>query len=316
MKKRKINLQLFSDGGGAAAGASGAGSDGGMAVTESGVNASPEANGDDLSKVIYGKADEELTTPDTKDAPQSLTAEDKTKAFENMIKKNGEYHEEFAKKTQDIIDKRFAKSKQLEDRLNAHTPIMELLSMKYGIDANDPKAILEAIEADDSLFEQQAYEQGLTTEKYREMLKLERENRELKAAREAREAETASNEIYAKWESDANAMCQKYGIQNFDLSVESQNPDFTRLLASGVDLETAYMVIHRDDVMNSAMAVSARETKKALVNNLQTMSMRPNESATISSANNAIFKSDPSKFSDKDMDEIIRRVANGERIVL
>lgn len=308
-------MQLFGEGGAASAGAAATGTDGGMAAT-SGVSDSPESNGsEDLSKVIYGKSDQDLANPNIEgEKSPTPNPEDKAKTFENMIKKNGEYHEEFTKRTQDIIDKRFKQTKQLEDQINSFSPIMDVLSMKYGIDAKDIEGLTKAIQADDSLIEEEAFKQGLTAEQYRYQRQIEKENEALKAAREQADQDQAMQRSFAQWQSQADEMCAKYGIENFDLSIEAQNPDFVRLLGNGIDLETAYMVIHRNEVINNAMSVAARETKKAVVNNISQRASRPSESGVDSSGTNSIFKVDPSKFTNADLDEVKRRVQAGEKI--
>lgn len=313
--KTKFNLQLFAEGGaGAGASTGDAGANGGTA--EAGVEgASPAAqSGEDLSNVIYGKSQQELTQPEQE--PTTQAPEDKAKLFREMVKKGGEYHDEFSKISQDMINKRFKASKALEEQLQKTNGIMSTLAAKYGVDPSDIEGLSKAIEADDSLYQEQAYKEGLSVEQYREKLSLQRELANLKAAEEEQKRQQRSDEIYANWLSESQSMVQKYGIQNFDLAEEMRNENFTNLLAAGVDFESAYKSIHFDDMLNGAMAQTASNVEQAVVNKIASRAQRPAENGTQSSTSTEVFKPDPNKWSDRDIDEVIRKVHRGEQIYL
>lgn len=309
--KKRINLQLLSEGG-AGASAAGAG-DSGAATGVEGGSPVPQDEGGDLSNVVYGKSEQALTQPNVTTASNN-TVEDRQKAFDEMVKKGGEYSEQFNKRTQDIINKRFKETKGLEEKIHSYDPIMQTLSAKYGVDASDIEGIAKALESDNSMFEEQAYKEGLTPEQYRQKLALERENAELKKAEEDRRSLEASNKIYAGWVEDAQALSQKYG-REIDLSIECQNPDFTKLLGDGVSLEAAYNAIHYEEMLNGAMAATATHVEQALVNSISSRAGRPVENGAQSS-NTQVFKSDVNNFTDEDMKEIARRVEAGEKIYL
>jgi hypothetical protein len=304
--EKLFNLQLFAEGGGAPAGGEAGGT-----VTTGVEGGSPEPQGEDLSKVIYGKSVEDVANPqgDTTKPP-----EDKTKTFENLIKKGGEYEKEFSKRTQDIINKRFKETKQLQEQLNSRTPIMETLARKYGLKADDAEGILKALDSDTAMYEKAAFDEGLTVEQYREREQLRRENAQLKAAEDELKQREQSQRIYAQWEQESNDFAQKYGIKDFDLATEAQNPEFTRLLANGISIEAAYKAIHFDDMMNGAMAQTADSVSKALASRVATRANRVSENGVDSQNNNSIFKSDVNKLTDADLAEICRRVKNGDKV--
>ncbi len=301
--------------GGAGTGASigEAGSNGSGAAT-SGVAGDPPESQGDLSYVIYGKTDQALAQPkDDVSTANDIKPEDRQKLFENMIKKGGEWHEEFAKKSQSIIDKRFAQTKGLQEQLKSYDPIMQTLAAKYGVDAKDVDAVVKALENDTSLFEEQAFKEGLTPEQYRQKLTLERENAELRAAEEARKAQIQSEQIYSQWLNDAQALGEKYG-RDIDLAAECENKDFTDLLKAGVQFEAAYKAIHADEMLNGAMAYTAQKVNQALANKAaSTANNRPLENGSLSSSTQ-VFKTDVNSLTDEDMKEIARRAEAGERI--
>lgn len=310
--KHKIVLQLFADGG---AGASAAGSEGaGTGVAANVAGDSPVSQqGGDLQNVVYGKSNPDLTQPEGADK-STMSPEDKQKYFENMIKKGGEYHDQFSKYFQAEFNRRHKESKGLEEQLKSYDPIMQTLSAKYGVDASDIKGLTKALENDNSLFEEAAFKEGLSPEQYRQKLTLERENAELKAAVEKREAEERSNQIYKQWQDDALALGQKYG-REIDLAAECENPEFTNLLANGVQFEAAYNAIHIDEMLNGAMAATAANVEQALVNKVTSRAQRPSENG-IESSSTKVFKADVDKFTDADMKEIRRRVEAGAKIAL
>lgn len=311
MKRRKMNLQLFAEGGAAGAASATGSESGGTATTGVEGDVPGSQKGEDLSKVIYGKSNQ----PDVADPNSDPTKsqEDKTKAFDEMIKKGGQYAEEFNKRAQDIINKRFRETKQLEEQLKSHNPIMEMLASKYGVDPKDSDAILKALDNDTSMYEQAAFDEGLSVEQYKERESLRRENARLKEAEEEAKARQHSQEIYANWLKEAEDFSQKYAIKDFDLAVETQNPEFTRMLANGIGIETAYKAIHFDDMLGGAMAATADNVSKALANRVSSRAERPSENG-IDQGNSSIFKQDVNKLNDADIEEIIKRVKNGEKI--
>lgn len=312
--RNKINLQLLSEGGASAGAATSVANtaEGGAATGVHGD--SPVSQGDDLSNVVYGKStNQDVANPTDIDSPEDINPADLQKAFDDMVKKGGKYADAFNKRTQDIINKRFKETKGLEETLKSHDVIMQLLSAKYGVDAKDSKALEDAINKDTSMFEEAAFKEGLTVEQYRDKIQLEQENARLKAAQEEAAAQANADQIYAGWLKEADALVQKYGLTNFDMAAEMENPEFTQLLGAGASFEAAYKTVHFDDMLGGAMAQTAQNVSQAMVNKIQSRSRRPAENG-IESASGKIFKSDPSKFTVKDLDEIKRRVAAGEEI--
>ena len=316
--KHKFNLQLLADGGGASTGAStseGTGESSG-AVT-GGMRDVPGSQGeDDLSNIEFGVSmqSQEVAQPEVKgdNTTKTPTEAELQQTFDEMIKKGGQWHDQFDKRTQDILNKHFKETKKLEKTLESHNEILGVLAAKYGLDASDSEGILKAVNADDSLFEAAAFEEGLTTEQYRNKLKLEQENKALKAAQEEAARNTNAEQIYAGWLKDADAVSKKYGV-DIDLAAEIENPDFTNLLSNGISFEAAFKTVHFDDIVNGAMATTASQVEKAIVNNITSRQARPAENGT-QSASGKIFKSDPSQLTDAELDECIRRVARGAQI--
>ncbi len=311
---RFIDLQFFADGGADGAGAASGDANAGGEAAAGVKGDSPASQGkEDLSNVIYGVSAKE-SVADSKDGDNATAPEvDKSKAFENMIKKGGEYAEEFNKRTQDIINKRFKETKGLQEQLKSHNDILETLALKYGVKADDVEGIKKAIEADESLYEEAAFKEGLSVQQYRDKLALEKENQRLREAEEHRAQVENSNRIYAQWVEEGNNFAQRYGITNFDLAAECENPEFTRLLSDGIGVESAYKVIHMDDMIGGAMAKTAEQVTQNMARNISRRASRPSENGLVSS-NTSTMKTDVNKLTNNDIDEIMKRVRVGDTI--
>ena len=302
-----INLQLFAEGGGdGGTGAEGAtGASATAAVSQNkGVKSNP------LADVQYGIQPTTIakeTTP-AAEVVENPT-EDRNAKFEALIK--GEYKDLYDARVQDTVQKRLKSSKETVDRYNELTPTIEALAKKYGVDPSDIKALNKAIEDDDSYYEQEALEKGLTVEQLKEIRKMEKENADLKKQMEEANREENAKKIYAKWMEEADTTKQVY--PSFDLRTEMQNPKFVDLLRSNIDVRTAYEVIHKDDIIAGAMQFTAKKVEQNLTNKIIANGARPSENGN-SSQGASVTKSDVSTLTRADRAEIARRVARGEKI--
>lgn len=236
-------------------------------------------------------------------------ADDRVAEFEKLIK--GEYKDLYDARVQDTIQKRLKSSKETVDRYNALTPTIELLSRKYGVDANDAEALNRAIEEDDAYYEDEALEKGITVEQLKSIKKMERENADLKRQMQEQSVRENADRIYASWMEQSDALRQVY--PGFDLNAELSNQRFVDLLKNNIDVRTAYEVIHKDEIIPAAMQFTARQVEQKITNKILAGGARPIENGLMSQSS-AVVKSDVSQLSKEDRAEIIRRVARGERI--
>lgn len=306
-----MNLQLFAEGG-AAAGGDGAGEGTGVTAPAAGVS-KKGAKGNPLANVVYGKQESApaAEVQKTEPAVTEPAVVDRHAEFEKMIK--GDYKEAYDKRVQETVQKRLKGAKETEERLTAMNPLLDILSARYGVDGTDTAALVKALEADNSFFEQAAIEKNMDTQQYREMMLLKTENARLKNQNAEQERQERMNKQYAVWERQAAEARNIY--PNLDMNVESQNPQFRQLLLAGVDVGTAYMVIHKDDVMAGAMQHTAKTVEQKLANKIAAGNSRPAENGT-SNQSAAVIKDDPSKWTKADREEVRRRAARGEKIYL
>lgn len=296
---RHINLQLFAEGGDGGTGADGAMADGGLATSRTAKNS--------LADVKYGIQDSAPNAEvqsETVDNGVDLDAE-----FEELIK--GKYKDQYNKRTQDTIQKRLKSTKETVDRYNELAPTLEMLARKYGVEATDIKALNQAIEEDDSYYEEEALEKGITVEQLKSIRKMERENADLKRQMQEERTRENADRLYQSWLNQAEQIKGIY--PSFTLEAEMQNPRFTDLLRNGIDLRTAYEVLHKDEIIPAAMQFTAQNVQQKLTNKIIANGARPTENG-INSQSTAVVKSDVSQLTKADRAEIIRRVARGEKI--
>lgn len=322
MKKKRFNIQLFADGAdGAGSGTAESGSaTAGSAETNEGI-ASPVKGRKtgSLANVVYGRQEEtsddysKETGLQTEKKVTEKTAEMRDVEFENLIK--GEYKDEFNRRMSKIVQGRIGDTKEMQKQNEAVKPILDMLSKKYGVEVSNIDDLRKAVEDDNSFYQDEAARRGLSVEQVKAMHKMENENEQLRIALETREKQEQGEKIYKQWMEEGSQMAEKYGISNFDFAVEAQNPEFTKLLSSGVSVEGAYKAIHFDEMLGGAMAATAQNVKKSVANNIASRAARPVEGA-VSSQPGVIVKSDVNKFTKADRAEIARRVNNGEVIKL
>lgn len=281
-----LDLQLFAEGG---SGDGGTGSEGTTGATEAAA----------VSQTSITDAD-----------GTTATNIDRKAEFEKLIK--GEYKDLYDERMQDTVQKRLKGQKEIVDKYNALSPMFETLSKKYGVDASDPEAIMKAIEEDDSYYEEEALEKGISVEHLKEIRKMERENAELKKLRDEQNAKEAAEKRVAGWMEESKQVKAIY--PQFDLRSEMQNSKFVDLLrVPGVDVRTAYELTHKDEIIAGAMQFTAKTVEKKIADKIAANGARPTENG-LSSQSASLTKSDVSQLSKADILDLQRRIARGEKI--
>lgn len=264
--------------------------------------------------VAYGKQPTPTSSPQdgggelprAEDASQPQVRRAK---FDELIK--GEFKDLYDARVQSIVKDRLGDVKQMKAKLASVSPVLELLAQRYGLDTEDPDALLEAVEQDDAYWEQAADEVGMTVEQYRAMQKLERENQRLRQVQEVTLREEAVTRKVQEWEEQGRALQETY--PDFDLQGECRNPQFVSLLRNGVDVKTAYEVLHMDEIKHGVAAGAAKAAERAVTATIQAKGMRPTENGAVGQGG-ILVKDDVTKLTRADRAEIIRRVARGEKI--
>ena len=223
--------------------------------------------------------------------PQSEPPAQDSGEFEQLIK--GRFKAEYDARVKSILQQRLKGSRETVEKFKALEPTLALLEKKYGVAAGDYGALERAISQED--------EQANDTAR--------------QAARQqehAQRVQAGAGRILEGWLRDGEEIRRVY--PSFDLRQEMQNPQFTRLLQSHVDLQTAYEIVHKDEIIPAAMAYAAKTVERKLAQNLRSAGSRPTENG--SGGGGVLLGNSVSRMSRKEIAEVCRRVERGERISL
>ena len=210
-------------------------------------------------------------------------AADSETRFSELI--SGEYRDEFTKRTQAIIDKRFKETKRLEGEREQLGPILDDMYRRYGVEQGDINSLAQAYNAH---------------------------------AEKSRNAEQSAQERakgdVARWLEQGKELKSIY--PSFDFAAEAKGSrEFVRLLASGVPVRTAYEVLHKDQILGQAMEYTAKKVSEQVVKGIEARGMRPAENG-VSSGSGLVGRIDVNALSPNDIMDILKQVEKGAQISL
>lgn len=111
-----------------------------------------------------------------------------------------------------------------------------------------------------------------------------------------------------KWHAEGEAVKEMY--PEFDLAEEMKNRDFFSLCYKGIGLADAYLIVHKDEIVRSAMEYAASELMKSGAMRAGGKRMREGMLSVSDVPDNS------KKLSKSERKELIRRTERGERVVL
>ena len=203
--------------------------------------------------------------------------------FNQLI--NGRFKNEFTRKTQAIIDKRFKETKILEEYRDKVSPAITTLMKKYNISPGEEEKLTEYLNRADE--ETPSVEGGNS---HRARLK----------------------ERIGGWIRESRLL--KEDIPDFDLRKElKSNKLFSKLLMSGMSVGSAYEVVHKDEILSDAVNLTAQRVRKQVVDNIQVKGMRPVENG-VSSDSAVVTSVDVNSLTSRDILKILKQVENGANV--
>lgn len=202
---------------------------------------------------------------------------------------SGKFKEQFTKKTQAIIDKRFKETKNLEEYRDKVSPIMASLMEKYGISEGEEDSLLEKIQNSE---EQRQNENPQS---------VQNEDR-IGALRQRADG----------WARESIELKNTY--PDFDLRKELRgNKLFATLLMGGAPVRAAFETVHRDELLSGAMAYTADKVREEVVRSIESKGRRPLENG-VSSESAVVTALDVNSLTSKDILKILKEVENGADI--
>ncbi len=204
-------------------------------------------------------------------------------------------------------------AKTAKAQLEAFSPMLTTLAARYGLDASDPAAIAEAVEADASFLEDVAAEKGMSVPEYKEHMAQRKELDELRAFKKRTEDQQDTDRRIQLWKQQEQQAQATFPGLNLAAELEGpQGEDMLKLLYQGWPVEQAYKMLHVDDLVSGAMQRTAQDVRKKTVDDIRANGMRPPEGGRSASA--VSTRVDVSKLTKAQRDEYARRAERGERI--
>lgn len=314
-----LNLQLFAEGGEATGGTTGAaegtaqaqqagvkGFDAAAAIEEYRESRKPKGKAFDAVK-YQAKA----PLPTAEQTPAAETAPARL-SFKDLIK--GDYKIEADEYIQATIQDRLKKSKGLEQTMKSLTPALEALITSKGLKAGDYETLASSILKDASLYEEEALKQGVPVENVMQIAQLQRQAEESQAKLQQIEAEAQAARYVTELVKQGEELKQRY--PNFDLRQEMQDEKFRSLVAgpAALQLEDAYWVIHRNDLMRQTASQVSQQTKADVSRSIQSGAFRPMESAARPNGVTPNVKADPANLTHEEIQQYKERARRKESI--
>ena len=342
---KKLNLQLFAEGGGDG-GAAGDGAEAAPAVQAPELRPAQErlakrsrpgktakAAGNAISPAMSaeggadapqnGEPSAEETTGEAQqqEEPKQADPAQKRRAFGQLMQ--GEYAAEF----EEAMQRAAQLAVQSVQENPAVKGLLEALGEAYGIDAGNAEnleALTEAVKSgkvkNDEYYETLAAERGISVKTAREMDRMESElqraNAEKQRAEQVRQAaehQQRAAAVRAQWEAEAARLKVKYPA--FELDEVLNNPSVADMIRRGIGLEAAYRAAYFDQLMEASTARTAQQVEQGVTARIQQRAQRPAENGA-HPGGAAEMKVDVAHMTAKQRAELAKRARRGERIVL
>jgi len=338
MKSFEMNLQYFAEEGAAAGG----GESAGAATAETGTNIPVQA-GDTLAdgtkvgstrvaaamekqmqrhpelRKVYGRggqpapAQQAANPADAQAAQQAQQGQPEAEADPQSrweALKKGEFAEQYGKDVQKAIQERFRNQKNLQGELDKLEPALKVLRERAGVESNED--LVAHIMDDDSIYEEEANEAGMTVEAYKNFLQFKQEHDEHVRAEQEQQFREGVRQHYMKLAEQAAAMKQRFPELNLDKELE--NETFRRMTAPdiGLSVEDAYYAVHHKELAPQMMAYGMQRAKDQMAQNIMANSNRPREGGLGNQGNAAAdMKVDPRQMSRNERDALRKRIHSG-----
>ena len=285
LKKLKLDLQLFGEGGDGGDGGS-AGSIGEGVGEESGEKI--PASIPEKARKYYQQAMEKTSSKSKKADTTQPTNESKAtekRSYEDLIKSE-EYKEDHKAYMDKTISDRLKKYKGMEENLGKQKALLEVVANKYGVNPDDDNflsVLQEKIDADDSYYENYAMEHDISAEEARRIVTMERKVKQADAEKAEQEKQEQMRQHIMLVRQ--NAEKTKAQFPDFDLDTAMQDEKFRRLcFATNGDTTAAYTACNYGRLINNAVQMASQKAKAQTVQAVAANKARPMENGLSSSA--------------------------------
>ncbi len=247
------------------------------------------------------------------DAGQKGAFDSREKEFSQLI--NGKFKEQFSKKTQEIIDKRFKHTKELEDYKSKAgktiSSVLEICGLTEGEEDRIPE-ILEGLAGNsvtDTEENQQSVQEYVPADEPEKVEPANTENSEKFSRKDLARRFLPRAQSLVRQISETAELYPDFNIKR-ELGA---SPLFGRLVAGGVDVKTAYETVHRERLLTDAMEYTAKAVKEKIVGDIHAKGLRPLENGVVSQ-NAVVSAVDVNALTSKDILKILKQVESGKSV--
>ena len=228
--------------------------------------------------------------------------------------KKGKFAEQYGRDVQAAIQQRFKNQEDANAKFASVQPMLDALIKKNGLTEGDYGALSSMILDDDSLYEDEAEQHGMTVEAYKNFKSLEAEAATYRRQKEEQEQIATFQSHLAELNRQAEILKQTF--PDFDLHAELNDPNFRRMTApnSGMTVEQAYMACHYKELLPGAVQAGVNRARTQMSQSLAANAARPVEGATNGGAAVTI-NSDPRNMTREQRRQLLERARMGEKVV-
>lgn len=306
--KRKLDLQLFTEGGSAAGGSEGEGSGAEVQIGDTLEDGTVvDAN---LASSMREEADAYPTRKRAARAQgRQQTGESGQQAAggeEPTPEEWAEAKKRFAKfygsDVQSAVKDRFKNQTDATKQLEGMKPMLDELMKNTGAESIEELQQLIL----DKRYEEEADAAGVPIDQYKHMKQLEEEHEKLVAENQRRQDRENFQKHYAGLQQQA-AELQKV-FPGFNLDQEMQNQEFFNLTRpGGVSVKQAFWALHGEELIPEMLAYGVKTGKDQVSRSIQANQARPIEGASMSGSAGASIQLDADSMSEERYEEIKRR---------
>ncbi len=224
--------------------------------------------------------------------------------IEELIDKNPTFNKVMGKRMKNSFGKRLAQERaKMQEEMEPVNDLVDELMIQYDASSFEElsKKLRPAIRDDFNI------RNGLADEAGNRLFDLQKKDMQNKRAYDEYVRRQAAERQTQEWDNEVKATKEIY--PNFDAEKELENPEFGKLLKSGVGMEHAYKVIHMDEIVEAAKKDTAAAYEKSTVQ----MQARPSENG-LGNQVAVNGQRDVSKLTKKERAELAKRAQRGEVI--
>lgn len=280
----------------------------------------------DAAQETAGQAETQRAAPGAAQEDAGQTAR---RSFDDLVK--GEYKQDFDKRVQDILHKRFREDDARRERDGKIDQLLCTLGELTGVTADeagsyDPEALRKALLDNSGIVDAVAMEAGVGTEQYLAQLQMRTENasmrRQLDAMRETRqqqEQEARSRQAFDALQQEAAQLQSIY--PQLDFAGLMQDAQAVRTLqalqAAGASspVRTVWEAMHRDEILSGVAQAAQQRGMQQVAASVAANGKRPQENGGTPQGG-ILTGMDVKNLSRQQRQDIRRRVARGEKIIL